>query len=59
MFIIYTSMEKKIKIAVLGGGVSNEREVSLRSAQQVYNNLSRDKYQPALIDIKEDQRWFF
>ncbi len=52
-------MKKKIKVAVIGGGISNERDVSLRSAKQVYENLPRKKYSPTLIEIKKDGRWFF
>lgn len=52
-------MKKKIKVAVIGGGVSNERNVSVRSARQVFDNLPRQKYTPTLINIKQDGRWFY
>lgn len=52
-------MKKKIKVAVIGGGLSNERAVSLRSAKQVFDNLPRNKYSPTLIDIKKDGRWLY
>ncbi|MFH1902057.1 MAG: D-alanine--D-alanine ligase [Candidatus Omnitrophota bacterium] len=42
---------KGIKVGVLGGGVSNEREISLVSAQNVYDTLKRKSIDAVLIDI--------
>lgn len=42
---------KELKIGVLGGGVSPEREVSLRSATMVYSSLRRMGFQTSFIDI--------
>ncbi len=36
----------KIKVGVFFGGVSSEREVSLNSGRNVYDNLDRDTYEP-------------
>ena len=47
----------KLNIAVLCGGVSSEREVSLKTGVNVFKNLARDKYNPALIEIASDGRW--
>jgi len=45
-----------MKIAVIMGGISSEREVSLNSGNEVYNNLNRDKYDVVkiIIDDKKD-----
>lgn len=45
---------KKIRLALLSGGVSSEREVSLNSGKQVFNALNRDKYEISLYDPKTD-----
>ena len=44
-----------IKVAVIEGGYSKEKAVSLKSAQTVFENLDRGKYVPTkvLIDEKE------
>ncbi|MGD8654448.1 MAG: D-alanine--D-alanine ligase, partial [Desulfobacterales bacterium] len=34
----------KLTLALLSGGVSSEREVSLNSGDQVYAALDKDKY---------------
>ncbi|MEF9992740.1 MAG: D-alanine--D-alanine ligase [Romboutsia sp.] len=45
-----------MKIAVIMGGISSEREVSLNSGREVYNNLDRSKYEviSIVIDSKKD-----
>ena len=40
-------------IAVLGGGYTSERQISLNSANQVFNNIDRSKFNPYLIDVCE------
>jgi D-alanine-D-alanine ligase len=45
---------KKIKIALLAGGFSAEREVSLKTGQKIAQNLNRQKYQVAIFDPKKD-----
>lgn len=45
---------KKMKIGVLLGGKSSEREVSLRSGTAVYNALKTRKYKVVRIDAGED-----
>ncbi|NWG32607.1 MAG: D-alanine--D-alanine ligase [Rhodocyclaceae bacterium] len=42
------------KIAVLMGGTSGEREVSLRSGKMVYESLLRQGFDTILLDLKED-----
>jgi len=42
------------KVAVLYGGMSSEREVSLRSGQAAYNSLVRLGYDTVLIDMGRD-----
>ena len=46
----------KKKIAVVMGGISSEREISLKSGAGVFENLDREKYEPieVVIDKKTD-----
>lgn len=46
---------KDIKIAVLCGGMSNERDVSLRSGKKVYESLKKQGFKNSvLIDVDEN-----
>jgi D-alanine-D-alanine ligase len=47
-------MKKKLTLALLAGGISSEREVSLNSGQQVYEALDKDKYHILRYDPKTD-----
>lgn len=47
-------MNKRIFVAVLCGGDSSEREVSLGSGRQVYESLDRSRYEPVLVDLCKD-----
>jgi D-alanine-D-alanine ligase len=44
----------KKTIALLAGGISSEREVSLKSGQQVYQALDKDKYEVRCYDPQTD-----
>jgi len=45
----------KIKVGVLMGGSSSEKEVSLVTGQAVYENLDRKKYVPSLVGMTPDR----
>ncbi|MBC8441964.1 MAG: D-alanine--D-alanine ligase [Deltaproteobacteria bacterium] len=45
---------EKIRLALLSGGVSSEREVSLNSGRQVLEALDKDKYDITRYDTKTD-----
>ena len=45
---------KKINVALLSGGISSEREVSLQSGDQVFEALDKDKYHILRYDPKTD-----
>ncbi len=47
-------MTKKIRIAVLSGGWSGEREVSLKSGKAVYDALNRERYRVTRYDPRDD-----
>ncbi len=49
---------KKRSIAVLFGGKSSEHEVSLMSAQSVFDNLDPEKYDIYKVFISKEGRWF-
>jgi len=49
---------KKLNIGILFGGKSAEHEISLISAQNVYNSLDKKKYQAVLIGIDKKGKWF-
>jgi len=44
----------KIKIALIGGGWSSEREISLKSTEAVYKALDRRKYEIRILDPRDD-----
>lgn len=52
-------MSNKLKIAVLYGGVSNEREISLLTGKQIGEALNKDKYEVVFYDTKNDLRKLF
>ena len=45
---------KKLTLALLSGGISSEREVSLSSGEQVYEALDKEKYAIIRYDPKTD-----
>ncbi len=49
---------KKVKVAVVFGGRSAEHEVSLQSARNVIDSLDKNRYEPVLIGIDKEGRWF-
>ena len=44
----------KIKIVIVAGGWSAEREVSIKSGMAVYNALDRKKYEVSIWDLSKD-----
>jgi len=48
---------EKLNVAVLMGGRSSEREVSLASGENVVNSLDKDKYIAVPVEIAEDGTW--
>jgi D-alanine-D-alanine ligase len=44
---------KKLRVALLIGGISNEREISLKSGSEVQKALNPDRYQVSVYDLKE------
>ncbi len=47
------NLKKSEKISVLRGGISEEKEISILTANQVYKNLQK-KYDTTLIDVDND-----
>lgn len=45
---------EKLTLALISGGVSTEREVSIQSGEQVYAALDKDKYEVIRFDPKTD-----
>ena len=50
---------KRIRVGIIAGGWSSEREISLKSGKAVYEALDRRKYEPIFWDIKEDLELIF
>lgn len=48
----------KIKLALLAGGVSGERDVSLNTGKMIYEALNKEKYEITKYDPKTDLRLF-
>ena len=49
---------KKINFGVLGGGYSNERDISLKSAAAVNDVLLKLGYSSSILDIDNKQKLF-
>lgn len=49
---------KKIRLAVLFGGISGEHEVSCHSAASILKNLDPSRYDVTSIGVTKDGRWF-
>lgn len=47
-------MVKKINLALIYGGVSSERDVSIAGGEQVFDSLDKDKYSISKYDPKTD-----
>ena len=47
-----------VKIGVLAGGPSSEREISLRSGKAVYDALIAAGFDAVLLDVKADESRF-
>ncbi len=52
------SKSKKLRIALLLGGFSAEREISLKTGEMIAKNLDKKKYQVFLFDPKRDLEKF-
>jgi D-alanine-D-alanine ligase len=44
---------KKLHVALIMGGLSNEREISLKSGTEVHKALNPDRYRVSLYDLKD------
>ncbi|MBW1783063.1 MAG: D-alanine--D-alanine ligase [Deltaproteobacteria bacterium] len=47
-------MTEKIRVAVLAGGWSGEREVSLKSGRAVCDALNKERYEVTMLDPRDD-----
>jgi D-alanine-D-alanine ligase len=52
-----TNGDKKIRVAVVFGGRSDEHDVSLRSARTIMDALRSDRYEVVPIGISREGRW--
>ncbi len=48
---------RKIKLAIIFGGKSQEHEISLKSSQEVIKALDKEKYDITLVAITKEGRW--
>ncbi len=48
-----------MKVLVIGGGLSSEHEVSLKTSQMIIKNLDAIKYDAQLVIIQKDGKWKF
>lgn len=51
-------MTEKLTLGILCGGRSGEHEVSVRSAQSVFQALDREKFEPVVIGISKEGGWY-
>ncbi len=47
----------KIKVLIISGGPSSEREISLKTGEQITKFLPPEKYDPYLIEITSEGKW--
>jgi D-alanine-D-alanine ligase len=50
---------KKIKIALLSGGISGERKISLKTGEKIFEALNKNRYEIFRYDPKTDLKKFF
>lgn len=48
----------KKRVAIIIGGKSVEHEVSIVTGLQVLDNIDKEKYDPKIIYVKKDGKWF-
>jgi UDP-N-acetylmuramate--alanine ligase len=53
----FSTRKKKLSIALIFGGKSLERDISIRSAKNVYNCLDRDIFDTKLFHINKNGHW--
>ncbi len=46
-----------MKIGVIMGGISSEREISLNSGKSIVENINKDKYEVEAIVIDKKRRY--
>lgn len=51
-------MSNKINVGILFGGKSVEHEISVLSANNVYDAINKDQYNVVMIGISKDGRWY-
>lgn len=51
-------MTRIIRVGLLFGGKSVEHEISLRSARNVYQQMDRSRFDPVLIGISKEGKWY-
>jgi len=51
-------MTKNIRVGLLYGGKSVEHEISLRSARNIYEQIDRSRFDPVLIGITKEGKWY-
>jgi len=56
---LFNVSTEKIKVAVIYGGSSSEREVSLNSGKNIIKYLPRDKYEVVPLEVAIDGTWAF
>src|SRR3989338_7025183 len=50
-------MKSKSNIVIVGGGFSNEREISLNTSRQIAKTLPREKFNISLLEITKERKW--
>ena len=48
----------KKNVAVIMGGFSSEKEISLKSGKVIFDNINRSKYNPFKIIVKKES-WIY
>jgi|GEM_PF-36182 len=46
-----------MKVCILMGGRSNERDISIKSAREIFKSMSKEKYFVTLVDVDKSNDW--
>ncbi len=57
LYLDYAFYMNKLKVTIICGGFSNERDISLKSGMNITNVLSPDKYEVSMLELGDDREW--
>lgn len=46
-----------MRVCILMGGISNEKEISIKSAKEIFKSMNKKKYAITLVNVDESNSW--